>query len=269
MTEVLEFVTQHGYLLLFAFVLAEQIGFPLPSIPVLLAAGALVSTGHLELLPAVAVVLAGSLAADLFWFELGRRRGRPVLGFLCRIAIEADSCVRRTESMFRRWGASTLLVAKFVPGLNTAAPPLSGVVGMSRARFALFTGAGGLIWAGAFGGLGYVFAAELEQAAEYAIAAGNVMAGITVVGGPLVYIGWKYVERRRFLRRLAMARVTPQELWQRMSAGEELLFIDLRYPEDFAADSRTLPGALRMEPAELAARHREIPRDRAIVLGCT
>jgi membrane protein DedA with SNARE-associated domain len=269
MEEILQFAMRHGYLLLFLFVLAEQIGLPLPSIPLLLAGGALVATGHMEFLPAMAAVLAGSLLADLFWFELGRRRGRKVMGFLCRIAIEADSCVRRTEAVFRRYGARTLLVAKFVPGINTAAPPLAGMTGMPAGRFLLSTGAGGVVWALAFGGLGYLFADQLERAAEYAVAAGNVILSLAVLGGPVLYISWKWTQRRRFLRELRMARITPEELHRKLAAGEDILVIDLRYAADVAADPRSIPGALHMEPADLHVRHQEIPREREIALGCT
>ena len=124
MDQVAEFLTRHGYLVLFGTVFVEQIGLPLPAIPILLAAGALARTGHMDFMPVVALALLASLTSDCIWYEIGRRRGGRVLGLLCRISLEPDTCVRKTESVFARHGTRSLLIAKFVPGLSTAAPPM-------------------------------------------------------------------------------------------------------------------------------------------------
>ncbi|HTI53116.1 MAG TPA: DedA family protein, partial [Verrucomicrobiae bacterium] len=131
----MDFLVRHGYVVLFAVVLGEQLGLPLVGAPVLMAAGALAGAGRFSLTLAVGLAVAACLIGDLVWFEMGRRRGAPILSLLCRISLEPDSCVRRTEDIFSRWGARVLLVAKFVPGLNTVAPPLAGVVGMPWKRF--------------------------------------------------------------------------------------------------------------------------------------
>src|SRR4029079_486843 len=131
MARTLEFLVHHGYLVLFAFSLAEQLGLPLPAIPVLLAAGALAAHGHLSLALFLAVGICAALAGDLVWYALGRVKGGRVLNFLCRLSLEPDSCVRRTHDVFVRHRARSLLVAKFVPGLSTVAPPLAGIFGMS------------------------------------------------------------------------------------------------------------------------------------------
>ena len=133
--EALEFLVRHGYAVLFVVVLGEQLGLPLLGAPLLLASGALAAAGRFSAVAAVTLAVAACLLADAMWYQLGRRRGSSVLGFICRISLEPDSCVRQTESVFARWGAKVLLVAKFLPGLNAVAPPLSGVVGMPRARF--------------------------------------------------------------------------------------------------------------------------------------
>src|SRR5712691_2508672 len=122
MNETLWFLLRHGYSVLFAWVLVEQLGLPVPSVPLLLAAGALAGRGRLNLSLVAALPIVAALLSDALWYELGRRRGVKVLQFLCRISLEPDSCVRRTENVFARHGARSLLVAKFVPGLNTAAP---------------------------------------------------------------------------------------------------------------------------------------------------
>src|SRR5437868_4791545 len=116
MDQVVSFLLRHGYSVVFAAVLAEQIGLPLPSTPVLLAMGALAGAGRLSFLPALGLAVAASLMADTLWYWLGRKRGYSILNLLCRIALEPDSCVRRTENVFTRFGAGALLFAKFVPG---------------------------------------------------------------------------------------------------------------------------------------------------------
>src|SRR5262245_7301022 len=131
MTETINFLLQHGYAVVFWWVLAEQLGLPIPAVPVLLAAGALSGPGKLDFGMTLALGTLASLTSDTAWYALGRYRGGPVLSFLCRISLEPDSCVRRTHDTFSRHGVRSLLIAKFVPGLNTAAPPLAGMIGMS------------------------------------------------------------------------------------------------------------------------------------------
>src|SRR5882762_7494596 len=162
MSDTLQSLVQYGYLLLFAFVLAEQIGLPVPAVPVLLGVGALAGAGRMSLLPAFGAALAASLPPDLVWYELGRRRGSRVLSLLCRISLEPDSCVRRTENLFMRRGRKTLLIAKFLPGLSTVAPPLAGMVGITRFQFIALDVAAALLWSGAWMSLGYVFSDALE-----------------------------------------------------------------------------------------------------------
>jgi len=268
MADSVQFLLRHGYAVLFGFVLAEQIGLPLPAVPVLLAAGALAGAGQMSLLAALGLTLLAALVSDTLWYELGRRRGGRVLNLLCRISLEPDSCVRRTEDVYARHGARALLFAKFVPGLNTAAPPLAGLFQMRLGRFLLYDGAGAFLWAAAFLGLGYVFSAQLEKVAAYALQLGSWL--VVLLGGALAgYLGWKYVERQRFLRELRIARITPDELLARLDTGEPIVVVDLRHRMEFEADGEKVRGALHFEPEELDARHPEIPRDREVVLYCT
>lgn len=268
MDEAIQFLIRHGYAVLFVWVGAEQIGLPVPAVPLLLAAGALAGAGQLKLVPALVLVVCASVLADAVWYQIGRRRGSQVLGLLCRISLEPDSCVRRTEDVFARYGVRSLLVAKFVPGLNTAAPPLAGIVGMRPSRFLLFDGLGGLVWAGTFIGLGYLFSHQLGTVAAYALRLGTWLL-VLLVGGLIAYIAWKFVERRRFLRELRIARITPEELSRKLEMGEDLVIVDLRHSLDFEAEPATIPGALHLDPEELERRHQEIPRDRDVVLYCT
>src|SRR6516162_7377571 len=130
MHPILNILLTHGYLLLLGWVLLEQLGLPVPSLPLLLAAGALSGLGRLNLIACVMVSVSASVAADVFWYELGRRKGVKVVQWLCKISLEPDSCVRRTEGIFERQGAKSLLIAKFIPGLNAVATPLAGIFRM-------------------------------------------------------------------------------------------------------------------------------------------
>ncbi len=268
MSETIAFLVRHGYALLFVWLLLEQLGLPLPAIPVLLAAGALAGAGRMSLALALAVALAGALLGDAVWYLLGRRRGAKVLNLLCRMSLEPDSCVRRTEQVFGRYGLRSLVLAKFIPGLSTAAPPLAGIFGMGWPRFLLFDGLGAVLYTGVFAGLGVLFSAQLEAIAEPALRLGEWL-GLLLACALAAYILWKYVQRRRVIGALRVARITPAELKSRIDAGEEVLIVDLRHPLDFEAEPHLIPGALRVAPDEIEERHVEIPRDRDVVLYCT
>jgi membrane protein DedA with SNARE-associated domain len=268
MTETVEFLVRHGYLVLFGVVLGEQLGLPLVGAPLLLATGALAAGGRLSAPLGVALAVLACLLGDSVWYRLGRSRGGSVLALLCRIALETDSCVRRTEDTFARHGGRVLLVAKFLPGLNTVAPPLSGIVGMPYLRFVALDGAGALAWAGAYVGLGYLASREIEAVAA-ALGRLGWGAGLVVGAALSLYVGWKLWLRRRFLRSLRMARITPAELARRLEAGDTPVIVDLRSPVLAAAEAFRIPGALRIRPDELELRYHEIALDREIVLYCT
>jgi membrane protein DedA with SNARE-associated domain len=262
------FLVQHGYAVLFAWVLAVQLGLPLPTAPLLLAVGALAHAGQMDLGASVPVAVAASMVGHLAWYEGGRRGGGKVLRLVCRISLEPDSCVRKTENVFARWGAKTLVVAPFVPGLSAVAQPLAGMTRMPLVRFVLYDSLGSLLWAGGYAGLGYLFSAQLElvlQAATRAAGTGAVALALVIA----VWLLVKLIGRQRLIQELRIARITPQELKRKLDAGELVTVLDLRHAVDFDSDPRTIQGALRMPAEELELRHLEIPRDREIILYCT
>lgn len=264
----MSFLMRHGYAVLFGVVLLEQAGLPIPSLPVLLAMGALVAAGHFNAGVALLMVVTASLVSDLAWFHLGRRHGARILALLCRISLEPDSCVRRTENVLAATGARALLFAKFVPGLSTAAPPVAGMLRMGLARFALWDVAGALIWGGSCLAVGYAFSSQLEWIAELASRLGSRLLAV-LAAGLGSYLFWKYAQRRRFIRQIAVARITPEELRRRLDAGEDIVVVDLRHSLEFESDPAMVPGAIHLLPDELDARHGEIPQDREVVLYCT
>jgi membrane protein DedA with SNARE-associated domain len=268
MHRTLEFLLHHGYAVLLAWVFAEQVGVPIPAMPLLLAAGALAGTGHLNLFESLLCAVSATLVADSIWYQLGRRKGIKILQLLCRISLEPDSCVRRTEGVFSKHGARSLLVAKFLPGLGIVTPPLAGIFHMRPRRFLLFDAAGALLWSGTFLGLGYAFSGEIERFAEHLRSLGGWLLVLLVVAFA-AYIAYKYVARRRFMSELRIARITVDELKEKIDSGEDLVIVDLRHSVDFEADPETIPGAFRMDARELQEKNDRLPRDREVILYCT
>jgi len=268
MNEVSAFVSQYGELVLFAIVFVEQAGLPLvPAVPILLAAGALAGAGKMDLTGAIVLPVIACLAGDLIWYELGRRRGRRALNLLCRISLEPDSCVRRTENFFTRYGVGSLVLAKFIPGLSTLAPALAGLFRIGMQRFLLFNGLGAVLWTLAFVIPGYLFSDQIERLAEGAGRLGLWLA-FFFGAGLAAYILYKFVHRQLLLRELRIARITAEELKRMMDDGHELMVVDLRGALDHEADPYTIRGALRMTVEELEQRHHEIPRHQDVILFC-
>jgi len=265
--ETIQFLIWHGYSLLFIWVFAEQIGLPVPAAPILLAAGVLAGEEQLNFAIALGLATVASLLSDVIWFQIGRYGGLSVLSFLCKVSLTPDSCVRRTEEIFAKHGARSLLIAKFIPGLSTAAPPLAGVFHMPLTRFILFGCLGALLWAGSFLGLGYLFSQQIERIAIYALRLGTSLI-LLILGGLAAYILWKYIDRRQFLHQLHIARVTPEELKQKLDGGEDLMIFDVRHSYELEAEPQMIPGAVHLPLERLEKEDLKVPRDREIILYC-
>ncbi len=268
MNETLAFLVRHGAVVLIAAVFIEQAGAPLPAAPWLFAAGALVGAGKMNWMMALGAAAFGSLLADAIWFYLGRRYGNRLLGLMCRISLTPDTCVRRTQNVFTRYGMQGIVAAKFIPGLSTLAPPLAGSSGVTAPRFLLFDGMGSLLYVGCFLLVGVLFSRQLEQIlAALASLGGNALGLIAAFVA--VYIAYKYFQRRRLLRDLRVARITVDELHKKLEAGENPMILDLRPLSEFDVDPALIRGALHMTMEEVEHRQQEIPRDRDIILYCS
>jgi len=268
MDEMIQFIIRNGHAVLFAGVFAEQIGLPLPSAPLLLAAGALVAHGKLNVMFSIALAVVASLMADSLWYYFGRTRGISLLSFLCKISLDRNSCIRKTKDFHVRYGARSLLVAKFIPGMNTAAPPLAGIFSMNFLRFLSFDGLGTLVWVGTFIGLGLLFSDQLESVVSYSAAFSRNFTVISI-GGLVVYIFGKYFQRRRFLNQVRNARITPEELKQKLDVGENTVIVDIRHSLDFKAYPYSIPGALLIPLEQLGnGQHDEILRNREVIICC-
>ena len=273
LAHVMSLLTVHAYLVLFCWVLLEQAGLPIPSVPVMLAVGTMSSAHHLHMAFALPLAVVACLISDTGWYMLGRRYGARVLETLCRFSFEAATCVERTQRSVATRGSITLLFAKFVPGLSQMSAPIAGQAGMSLQRFWLFDLLGSLGWAAAwllagrfFGDLvkrfGLLFHLIVHNALWIVLA--------MVVG----WLMWSYGKRRAFLAELRGLRLEPAQLLAmfddaRAAGLPQPFVVDLRHALDVRSDPEVLPGAVRIGPSELKQRRREIPRDRDVVVYCT
>jgi membrane protein DedA with SNARE-associated domain len=267
MNATVSFLIEQGYVILFLWILFEQLGLPIPAAPILVAAGALAGIGKMNYGLVFGLAALAALLGDQFWYQVGLRRGGKVLSLLCRVSYDPDSCVRRTKDLFVRYGARSLLIAKFIPGMTMLAPPLAAIARVRLLRFLFFDLLGTFIWVGILTLLGYQFGDELEEFMTARPGMG-MWIGLIVPVALVAYIAWKYSRRKRFLQHLAVMRITPEEVKWRLDSGDGVLILDLRSAFEFTMEPRTLPGAFRITFEELERDHHQIPRDREIVLFC-
>jgi len=266
--DLLEFLIEYGYVLIFGAAFAEQIGLPLPAVPLLVGTGALSRSGQFSFSGIVLVALIGSVLADWVWYRLGWRYGRSVLRFVCRISLEPDDCVRRTEDLFERRGLWALLPAKFVPGLNAAAVPLLGMVKTPPLGFIVFDVVGLVLWISLYTSLGYVFSRQIEELVMYVSRLGASLFALGVIA-LAVYVILKFEQRRRFLKTLSIPRITPEQLKARMDAKSDILIFDTRNQLDRRIDPLRIPGAFHVLPEYLQFEPGAFSPDREIAVYCT
>jgi membrane protein DedA with SNARE-associated domain/rhodanese-related sulfurtransferase len=267
------FFVHYAYLLIFLWVLVEQIGIPIPSIPVLLTAGTLSATHRVSWVGITLAMLLACIISDSIWFALGRRYGNSVLKLLCRLSFEASTCVSKTEGYFTRRGSVTLLFAKFIPGLSTVAAPIAGQTGMSYPRFLAWDLAGSLIWGETFILAGRFFGDLAKKSVPFFQWLGHFAIYIFAVM-VLGFVAHRIWKQRKFLQQVRELRLEPAELKEMLDESEKLgtpppFIVDLRHPLDYLPDPRVLPGALRIGPNELRQHSEIIPRDRDVILYCT
>jgi membrane protein DedA with SNARE-associated domain/rhodanese-related sulfurtransferase len=267
MPKLIFLLQTYGVLIVFATVLVEQVGLPIPAFPVLIVAGALCVDGRFSWPLCLAVSLAACLISDYFWFRAGRHYGKRILKLLCRISLSPDYCVSQTEDNFRRHGPKALLVAKFIPGFNTVAPPLAGAMGTSTARFLSFSIAGALLWSAAGIGIGAYFHASIEVVLDVLGTMGST--ALMVLGALLLmFVLFKYWERRRFQRAMQVERIGIDELMQMMASGAQPVIVDARSTTAQQLDA-PIPGALIFNSAAPRQLLEAVDSERHIVVYCS
>lgn len=240
LAQISESLQRDAVWVVFLNVLAQQAGLPVPAVPTLLLAGSLaLSPGHLTKLLAVAML--ASVIADWMWYLAGRAFGYRVLAGLCRLSINPGSCVSQTEARFVRWGLGSLVLAKFIPGFSTVAPPIAGALRMPLPGFLLAAALGAALWAGLALAAGWILRSQVQAAIGLLDQhAGGVL--LAAAGVVLVWLGWKLWQKYRFRQLSVVPHITPGELLAAMASGQPPLLLDLRGPA-MLAESGPISGA--------------------------
>lgn len=252
---------------MFVLTLGERLGLPLFVTPLLFACGALGAMGDMNMGLLLLATTVACLAGDTVWYELGRWKGNALFGLLCRMSFQPDTCVRRSELALEKHTGLSLLWAKWIPGVAHLALPLAGAARVPRSRFHLYNGVGSIFWLVALLVGGYLSMRTIDWLGLFVITA-QWAVGVALVVSVVMAVR-SYWQRREFLKAMRMARISPQELYRMVKAGDAPVIVDLRHPLDFLVAPRTLPHALRMNPNEIVQRRGEFPAGREIVVYCT
>ena len=266
MNYLIMLLQQYGLGLVFANVLALQAGLPVPAYPVLIVAGAYAAMGGSPLWQLVAVAVAAALVADTLWYTAGRNFGMRILGVLCRVSLSPDTCVRQTESIFQRYGPSSMLFAKFVPGFASVATALAGALRLSYWKFVLFDAGGAALWSGVAIALGYVFRGAIDEVMNKLSALGKYGL-MLVIAGFVVWVLIKWCRRYLFIRQLRMDRVSVDELRDLIKRNQVQALVDVRSAITQAATGR-IPGARAIDMQRIAEGFQGVPVDGEVILYC-
>ncbi len=268
MDELTRLLAQHGLTLVFVNVLVTQAGVPVPSMPMLVVAGAFVAQGQLSLAALLVATTTASLIGDTAWYVAGRRYGYRILRTLCRVAIEPDSCVKQTENIFERWGAPSLMIAKYVPGFSTVAPPLAGTMRVPLVPFIGYSTVAAVLWAALPVALGAIFHAEVERALAWLEGMGTG-ALLAVAAAALAYAAAKLVQRVMLIRFLRMVRIGVPELRGLVGNAAWPVVLDARSRAARKLDPRRIPGAVAVDLDAPDLPVEAVPPDRDVVVYCS
>jgi len=266
MSNLVTLIEHYGLALVFVNVLMLQAGLPVPAYPTLIVTGALAARSPYTLPGLVATAVAASVVADVGWYMVGRRFGGRVLKTLCRISLSPDTCVRQTETIFTRWGAPSLAVAKFIPGFASVATAMAGIVRLAPWRFVLFDAIGAALWSGVAIAIGYVFRDAVNDVLAVLTAMGRIGL-VVIVAAFVIYLLWKWVQRQRFIRQLRMDRMTVAELRDLVTSGTPTTVIDVRSPLSQAVTGR-IPGAITVDATNLRPELLAIEPTSEVVVYC-
>jgi membrane protein DedA with SNARE-associated domain len=263
-------IAHHDYLLIFLVVLAESIGLPMPAALALVAAGAAVASRTLNPPWVLAVALSGMMIGDILLFVLGGLMGWTLLGVLCRVSINPESCILRSAESFYKRGKVTLLFAKFVPGINTMAAPLAGSMKMRFRQFFVLDAIGALLYTCAYAGLGFLFRDFLAEITRGFQAAGHVFGEVLFLAA-IVYIGYRVWLYRKNKIYDVVPRVQVQDLARKLASqdGPHILLVDVRSHGYYDSGAERIKGSIRLEPNNLAEELKTFPKDKDIYLYCT
>ena len=270
MNDLVSAIARHGYALTFAFLFGQAMGLPLPASIAMIAAGAAIASHTLVGTGVLVAALLALVVGDTIQFWLGRYTGWALLGFLCRLSMNPETCMLRSAESFYRRGKATLVIAKFLPGLNTMAAPLSGSMKMRFGQFLLLDSAGALLYTTIYILVGYVSRDFLVATLQNFYAAGRVMEFLLLLA-IVVYIAYRIVQFRKYKIYDVIPRVQVTELAARLAAGErdKVEIVDVRSHGYYDAGAERIHGSIRIEPNNLDEEINGLSKDKDIYLYCT
>ena len=259
---LLHLIAHYGLWVVFIAVLLDQGGLPVPAFPPIIVASAMAVAAQRPLWPIVLVAALAALLADGLWYAGGRRYGAHLLRLVCRLSLSPDSCVAGTRDTYARWGAPSLVVAKFIPGFAALATTLAGQTRTGLARFALYDGLGAALWALVAVATGALFHDAVNEVLARLDSLGQT--GLLVLLAAIaLFVAYKAWKRQRFIRLIRMARISVPELQQLLDAGTAPLLLDVR-PGAQRAASGWIPGAVQAtHVGEL-----DLPPQREVIVYC-
>jgi len=267
MRDLIPLLIAHGALIVFLVTLAARIGAPVPAAPLLVVAGGVSMAGQMSLLVCLVASVIANVLGDAVWYQAGRWRGHRVMRLLCRISLSPDTCVRQSEGILSKWGGSSLIAAKFLPGISVVAAPMAGALGMSWRRFIVYDVGAALIWTIVFLAIGVAFAGQIVVVLDFMTEFGTIAAVVIAIALATMLI-YRYLRRRWMLSDRYAPRVAVHELRELIRRGESPIIIDVRSSVAMLQDGRRVPGAIVATLAQLPATAHELPPDREVVLYC-
>ncbi|MEO5686531.1 MAG: DedA family protein/thiosulfate sulfurtransferase GlpE [Burkholderiaceae bacterium] len=267
MRDLIPLLIAHGALIVFLITLAARAGAPVPAAPLLVVAGGVSMAGQMSLVVCLIASVVANVLGDAIWYQAGRWRGHRVMKLLCKISLSPDTCVRQSEGILSKWGGSSLIAAKFLPGISVVAAPMAGALGMSWRRFIAYDIGASLIWTSVFLAVGVAFAGQIVVVLDFMTEFGTIAAVVTAIVLTTMII-YRYLRRRWMLSDRYAPRIAVNELRELIRRGESPIVIDVRSSVAMLQDGRRVPGAIVATLAQLPATALELPRDREVVLYC-
>ena len=259
-------LSQHGYAILAAIVFLEAIGIPVPAAIALLVSGGAVARGVLQFQYVLGIAVFAMLAGDTLMFLLGRYTGWWLLGILCRVSLNPETCILRSADSFYRRGRTLLVIAKFIPGINTMAPPLAGSMRMRLGTFLRLDLAGAALYAGCYFAVGYVFSGALDIVMRGYDSAGKIVGWIVIalLIAYLLFRVWLWVKGRAMT---AVPFASPEDAARELRQGA--LVFDVRSHGYFDPKAMRIQGSRRLDPNALHQPEAQLPGDGQMFVYCT
>lgn len=267
-----DLIAQYGPALVFLNVLAGSLGLPVPAMPALVLFGAMAamhpgSIGE-QVAPVLGLSIIATLIGDSVWFLAGRLYGGNTLKTLCKLSLSRDTCVKKTERFFGRWGVRVLAIAKFVPGLSIVSVPMAGAMGTPYRQFLGFDGIGAALWSGTGLLIGVLFAPQIDMLFAGASRLGR-MTAVVIVVLLLLYATYRWQRRRQLIKKLANARITVDDLYRAMANKPPPVIFDIRSAEKRKLDPYIIPGSLFADERQLNEIMEKYPHDQKLVIYCS